>query len=254
MCLPASQRYWRSPEILGGMVVAESARFGLPGRNGLSPLASDVEATSRAEPVHVWISTVLDLLTVESLSAPATTRVFIGAAAAMYESTAPGVTGRRSLASRVPGLIEVPSFACCGQVDWHTALSAAVYTVLEEALPLEAAGAATLLECGYAWQVLIRRTSGVDERVMAVSQRWGQQIGHVVGDWTRGPADPSGALDMVDLRHLATAADVTKVLGTGAGAIAARDLPLGEALEAYLMYGLAVDQAMRRGDALPQAA
>ncbi len=254
MCLPLSRRLLPPYEVIPGMAIAE-----FPRRNGgasapdASLAADSGGLTLRAETAHHWISTVIDLLAAEDLSGATRSRVFVGSAVAMYESIVPGMTGRTSLAEQVPGLRAVPSFASRPAVDWDCALSAAVHTVLAESLPLQSADAATLLDGRYAWQVFMRRACGVDERLLSVSQQWGRVVGYALVDWTTR-SDTYGPPAVIDLDAAAARTDVTTVLTAAAGSIAAATPRLVDALEAYARYGLALDDALRRGIALPQVA
>ena len=144
-----------------------------------------------ADTAHAWMATAYQLVLLENLTPPAAARVYAYFSIAMYEATVGGMPQHRSLGGQLNDRQPPPPVQHRGSIDWPTALSASVNTVLESVLPFVSSTARGFLSAAYAARLAERRAAGVSSRSIEASVAHGRAVGGGLARWmaTDGAAE-----------------------------------------------------------------
>lgn len=158
---------------LGGLYTrsasAQSARL-------VSPLAANLDASFAVD----WMQLVYDHVKVETVDAPAASRVYAYAGVTLYEAVVPGIPGDVSLSTQIKGMPAIPAPDPNAVYDWPTVASAALQTVVDSLLLTDDTHKAT---AALRDKQSSDRTTTVGTDVVQRSLTQGAAIGKVISDW-----------------------------------------------------------------------
>ncbi len=156
---------------------------------GVTPGLAPAAATERRVPLtrlhpatvaSAWMKRMYDVVFDEQLTPPAAARAYAYVSLAMYESVAAGMPDRLSLAGQLRDLGAFPQPAPGADIDWPSALSAAVAGVSQELLLTGRATSRAKVSATYDEQVASRRDAGVPANVVAASVAHSRRVAEVL--------------------------------------------------------------------------
>jgi len=144
--------------------------------------AGAVHSTSSAEPAHIWMRLVYDLVKIERLSPPVAARLYAYSSITLYESLVAEVPDQRSLAGQLNGLTSLPVRIANVTYDWQIVSAVAMDIVLNDLLlrPLNTSRQ-SIQHVREA--MLDERRSIVTKEVFNASIQHGEALGETILAW-----------------------------------------------------------------------
>lgn len=174
----------RRQVLIGGAATAGLLAVGASPARAASRTPSVGRTSVHAPSAAVqWIRTAYDAVLQENLTPPAAARAYGYAAIAMYEAVVAGMPAHRSLGGQLTDLPLPAPPLHLGEIDWPTAMAAAVRPVLLAVLPFQSSTARPLIEDTYSSQLQSRRRAGVTSRRISASLAHGSSIGDALVSW-----------------------------------------------------------------------
>ncbi len=178
------QQLTRRQVLLGSAGAAGAMAFGVPWATATSRNPSTGLTASHTPDAAVdWVQATYQAVLLENLTPPAAARVYGYVSIAMYEALVAGMPARRSLGGQLTDMPLPPHPLHLGEIDWPTAVSAAVLPVLRAVLPFRGQTTRGHVDSTYAAQVQARRQAGVSPRRMDASLAHGKNVGDALVRW-----------------------------------------------------------------------